>query len=85
MAGAGLLAVLLDLLAFKPLRALTVGGLVLWAGFLILVLGLVGAAGPQLKVAVAGLGGVVMLARDRPGLSRRRARYASSRCRRSPR
>ncbi len=32
MAGAGLLAVLIDRLAFKPLRSLTVGGLVLWGG-----------------------------------------------------
>jgi branched-chain amino acid transport system permease protein len=61
MAGAGLLAVLLDLLAFKPLRALTVGGLVLWAGFLILVVGLVTPLDYSLKVAVAGFGGIVML------------------------
>ena len=36
------MAVLLDLLAFKPLRALTYGVLVLWGGFLVLLLGLAG-------------------------------------------
>ncbi len=40
MVAAGLMAVLLDLLAFKPLRALTYGLLVLWAGFIVLLIGL---------------------------------------------
>lgn len=35
--GAGLLAALVERLAFKPLRALTSGSLLLWAGFLILL------------------------------------------------
>lgn len=61
MVAAGLLAVLLDLLAFKPLRALTYGGLVLWAGFLVLLLGLAGPWEPTLKTLIAGLGAVVML------------------------
>src|SRR5205823_14594591 len=42
MVGAGLLAVFLERLAFKPLRTLTTGSLVLWGGFLLLLLGLVG-------------------------------------------
>jgi branched-chain amino acid transport system permease protein len=62
MTAAGLLAVLLDLLAFKPLRALTYGGLVLWGGFLVLLLGLVGPWEAALKTVVAGLGALVMLA-----------------------
>src|SRR4051794_25625372 len=63
MLGAGLLAVLLDRLAFKPLRSLTVGGLILWAGFLILLLGLAAAAAPPaLRGALLALGGAVMLA-----------------------
>jgi branched-chain amino acid transport system permease protein len=61
MAAAGLLAVLLDLLAFKPLRALTYGGLVLWGGFLVLLLGLAGPWELTPKTVVAGLGAVVML------------------------
>src|SRR5215218_7320210 len=52
MVAAGLLAVLLDLLAFKPLRALTYGGLVLWAGFLVLLLGLAGPWEPTLKTVI---------------------------------
>ena len=40
MIGAGFLGVLLDRLAFKPLRSLTVGSLVIWAGFLIFLTGL---------------------------------------------
>jgi branched-chain amino acid transport system permease protein len=60
MVAAGLLAVLLDLLAFKPLRALTYGGLVLWAGFLVLLLGVAGPSDPTLKTVVAGLGAVIM-------------------------
>src|SRR4051812_29697966 len=60
MVAAGLLAVLLDLLAFKPLRALTYGGLGLWAGFLGLLLGLAGPWEPTLKTIIAGLGAVVM-------------------------
>ena len=59
---AGLLAVLLDLLAFKPLRALTYGGLVLWAGFLVLLLGLAGSWEQPIKIGISGLGALVMVA-----------------------
>ncbi|MGE3908690.1 MAG: hypothetical protein AB7K36_05035, partial [Chloroflexota bacterium] len=62
MLAAGLLAVLLDLLAFKPLRALTYGSLVLWAGFIVLLLGLIGVADQSQKLAICGIGAVVMLA-----------------------
>src|SRR5215208_3905074 len=61
MAGAGLLGVVLDRLAFKPLRSLTVGGLVLWGGFLMLLLGLVAPWAPSLKLGLAGAGALVML------------------------
>jgi branched-chain amino acid transport system permease protein len=62
MIGAGLMAVALDRLAFKPLRTLTVGGLVLWAGFLVLILGLVGTWATEIRIAIAAVGAVVMLA-----------------------
>jgi branched-chain amino acid transport system permease protein len=61
MIAAGLLAVLLDLLAFKPLRALTYGGLVLWGGFLVLLLGVAGPSDLTLKTVIGGLGAVIML------------------------
>src|SRR4051812_44562471 len=62
MVSAGLLAVLLDLLAFKPLRALTYGGLILWGAFLVLLLGVAGPWDQTPKVVIAGLGAVGMLA-----------------------
>ena len=37
IAGAGIIAVMLERIAFKPLRALTSGSLLLWAGFLLLL------------------------------------------------
>ena len=37
IAGAGMIAVMLERIAFKPLRALTSGSLLLWAGFLVLL------------------------------------------------
>lgn len=61
MLAGGLLAVLLDLLAFKPLRALTHGGLVLWGGFLVLLFGVAGPWELQTKLIIGGLGAVVML------------------------
>lgn len=61
MVGAGLLAIVLDRLAFKPLRSLTVGGLVLWGGFLVLLLGLVGTWGDPVKPALIGAGALLML------------------------
>ncbi len=61
MVGAGLLAVLLERLAFKPLRTLTTGSLILWGGFLLLLLGLVGFHGGEFQAALVGLGAVLML------------------------
>ena len=61
MIGAGLLAVVLERLAFKPLRSLTVGGLILWGGFLVLLLGLVGPWPPAGKLALGAAGALVML------------------------
>jgi branched-chain amino acid transport system permease protein len=62
MLGAGLLAVLLERLAFKPLRTLTVGSLILWGGFLVLLVGLVGVREGAVRVALLGSGAVLMLA-----------------------
>jgi branched-chain amino acid transport system permease protein len=61
MVGAGLLAVLLERLAFKPLRTLTTGSLILWGGFLVLLLGLVGFREGELRAALLGLGAALML------------------------
>jgi branched-chain amino acid transport system permease protein len=61
MIGAGLLAVLLDRLAFKPLRSLTVGCLVLWGGFILLLVGIVGDWAPQVKTGITVTGAAVML------------------------
>src|SRR5437870_3873779 len=61
MLGGGLMAVALDRLAFKPLRSLTVGGLILWAGFLVLLAGVVGPWGELLKPALIATGAVVAL------------------------
>lgn len=60
MLGAGVMAVLLDRLAFKPLRALTVGSLVLWGGFLVVLLGIVGPWDIAVKWTIGGLGGLIM-------------------------
>src|SRR5215204_7045895 len=62
MVGAGLLAVVLERLAFKPLRTLTVGSLVLWGGFLVLLLGLVGFREGEVRAALLGLGAALMVA-----------------------
>jgi branched-chain amino acid transport system permease protein len=61
MIGAGLLGVVLDRLAFKPLRALTVGSLVLWGGFLVFLVGAVGAWPATTRGGLVGLGAAVML------------------------
>lgn len=61
MLAGGLMAVLLDLLAFKPLRAMTYGSLVLWAGFLALLLALVGHWDQSLKIGIGGVGVAGML------------------------
>ncbi|MCX5873438.1 MAG: branched-chain amino acid ABC transporter permease [Deltaproteobacteria bacterium] len=62
MVGAGLLAVLIDRLAFKPLRSLTTGGLVLWGGFILLLLGMVGNWATPVKIGITISGAVLMLA-----------------------
>ena len=62
MVGAGLLAVVLERLAFKPLRTLTVGSLILWGGFLLLLLGLVGFREGEVRAALLGLGAALMVA-----------------------
>jgi branched-chain amino acid transport system permease protein len=60
MVGAGFIAVLLDRLAFKPLRSLTVGGLVLWGGFLLLLFGMVGEWSASVKIGLDIAGASVM-------------------------
>ncbi len=62
MVGSGVMAVLLDRLAFKPLRSLTVGGLVLWAGFIALLMGIIGHWEPTVKSSVVMIGAVTMIA-----------------------
>ncbi|MGO9571834.1 MAG: branched-chain amino acid ABC transporter permease [Desulfomonilaceae bacterium] len=61
MIGSGLVAVLIDRLAFKPLRSLTAGGLVLWGGFILLLVGMVGDWGPPVKNWFTIVGAVLML------------------------
>ena len=61
MIGAGLLAILLDRLAFKPLRSLTMGGLVLWAGFILLLLGIIGAWPAPWGMILRGAGAALAL------------------------
>ncbi|MCL5125429.1 MAG: branched-chain amino acid ABC transporter permease [Deltaproteobacteria bacterium] len=61
MVGAGFLAVLLDRLAFKPLRSLTSGGLVLWAGFIVFLLGAVGNLSQDIKWVTIVSGALIML------------------------
>ncbi len=61
MVGAGVIAVLLDRLAFKPLRSLTSGSLVLWGGFVLSLFGIVGEMAPTLKVTITGVGVCVMI------------------------
>jgi branched-chain amino acid transport system permease protein len=61
MLGAGVIAVLLDQIAFKPLRALTRGGLVVWIGFPLVLLGLVGDWEPPTSLAVSLLGALLLL------------------------
>lgn len=59
---AGSLAVLLDRLAFKPLRALTPGSGLLWAGFALLLLALVIHWSTPLRVGLALVAALAMLA-----------------------
>jgi branched-chain amino acid transport system permease protein len=62
MIGAGLMAIVLDRLAFKPLRTLTTGGLILWGGFIVLLLGLVGPWPIAWRLALTAIGALTMLA-----------------------
>ncbi|MBM2812437.1 MAG: amino acid/amide transporter rane protein 1, family [Chloroflexi bacterium] len=61
MIGGGVTAVLLDRLAFKPLRTPTYGGIVLWAGFLVVVLGIVAPWPTEIKAATFLVGGLAMV------------------------
>ncbi len=61
MIGAGLLAVLVDRLAFKPLRSLTAGGLVLWGGFILLLVGIVGDWLPPIKTGITITATAIMI------------------------
>ncbi|MGC8658428.1 MAG: branched-chain amino acid ABC transporter permease [Desulfomonilaceae bacterium] len=61
MVGAGFLAVMLDRLAFKPLRSLTSGGLILWVGFILFLFGAVGAISPEIRWGVIIVAVLVML------------------------
>src|SRR4051794_5198537 len=61
MIGGGVIASLLDRLAFKPLRAPTYGGFGLWAGFLVVVLGVVAPWPNEIKAPVLFVGGFAML------------------------
>jgi branched-chain amino acid transport system permease protein len=62
MIGAGLVAVLLDRLAFKPLRSLTSGSLILWGGFLISLLGIVAELPYAVRVGATAIGVCLMIA-----------------------
>ena len=62
MIGAGFMGVLLDRLAFKPLRSLTAGSLVMWAGFLVLLTGMLGDWSQGTRRVVILSGSVVLLA-----------------------
>ncbi|AFM28127.1 branched-chain amino acid ABC transporter permease [Desulfomonile tiedjei] len=60
MVGAGVLAVLIDRLAFKPLRSLTAGGLVLWGAFILLIVGMVGEWAHPVKMGITIVASVLM-------------------------
>jgi branched-chain amino acid transport system permease protein len=60
MLAAGLLAVLLERIAFKPLRALTRGSRVLWVGFVVLLVALV-MGGPRVARLIVGGSGVALM------------------------
>jgi branched-chain amino acid transport system permease protein len=62
MIAAGMIAVLLDQLAFKPLRALSRGSSVVWIGFAVLLVAFVMAGPRPVRLAVGGVGAALMLA-----------------------
>lgn len=62
MVAAGLIAALLEQLAYKPLRALSRGSNVLWIGFGLLLVSLVMAGSLPLRFGVGGSGAALMLA-----------------------
>lgn len=77
MVGAGILAVLLDRLAFKPLRALSLGSTTLWVGFLLLLAALVISWPIEVRLALGGVGVLLMvlgLALDERGVGPTRER-----------
>ena len=61
MLAAGTLAVLLDRLAFKPLRALSPGSGILWAGFLLLLLVLVIHWPPAVRLGLGVFAAILMV------------------------
>ena len=56
MVGAGVLAIFLDRIAFKPLRALTRGGVTLWIGFVVLLMGIIGVWPAALRAMFLAVG-----------------------------
>jgi branched-chain amino acid transport system permease protein len=61
MCAGGVVAVLLDRLAFKPLRTPTHGGILLWAGFLALIVGTIAPLPEPVKIFLDVVGGLVLL------------------------
>lgn len=61
MLGAGFMGVFLDRLAFKPLRSLTVGSLILWGGFIVFLVGMVGEWDSMVRSLLVFAGCGVML------------------------
>jgi branched-chain amino acid transport system permease protein len=61
MVASGLMAVLLERLAFRPLRALSRGSSVLWVGFIILLIAFVMGGPRAARLAVGAVGILVML------------------------
>ena len=61
MLGAGILGILLERLAYKPLRQQTLGTRVLWAGFIVIMLGFMGLFETAVDTLILAAGAVVML------------------------
>jgi branched-chain amino acid transport system permease protein len=62
MIAAGFIAMLLDQLAFKPLRALGHGSSIVWIGFGVVLVALVMAGPRSLRLLVGGVGAAIILA-----------------------